>query len=272
MLSAMDSVRPTTLERGTIVERRSIIQRSAIIQRSNLRRVLIVGWAGMCLLLQASLGHSADSPYLIKKKDFKKQITNVALTPLNAPQMLILTPEMRTLIEAEATRRLGKTRIKNIGIGPYSEVVDLFTKQVGGLLNDAGELDSRRETLMLDHARREMRHRYPVDGFAEISLRVVNADFADDRAEWDGIKQKVKKSGDGFALFGGGKDYRGSIAAVSFQLAIYDRSEKLMFSQRGGIEVLQERKGSNLVLLPLDGLLTNEKRLKKAVQLAFKSL
>lgn len=152
-------------------------------------RLIIIGLTSF-VVLSTSAAHAADSPYLIKKKDFRKQIRSVALAPLDVPQMLVLTPEMRTFIETEATRRLDKTKLDMVGIEPYAEVVTLFKQQVGGLLNDEGKIDTRREALMLDHARREMRRRHPVDGFAEISLRVINAEFADDRAEWDGIKQK----------------------------------------------------------------------------------
>lgn len=225
----------------------------------------------LCLAPVAPVHAAKDSPFIISKKDFKKQVKSVALTPLVVPDLLILTDEMRALIESEAARRLAKTRLDVTGIEPYAEIQTLFAAQIGGLLDASGKPDARRRDIVSDHARREMRLRYPVDAFAEISLRVVNADFADDRANWDGVKQKVKKSGDGFALFGG-KDYRGEIAAVSFQLAFFNRANELLFVERGGIEVLQERQSASLVLLPLDTVLLDEKRLKKAVQIAFKPM
>ncbi len=116
-----------------------------------------------------------------------------------------------------------------------------------------------------------MRHRYQMDAFAEISLRLVRATFSEDRAEWDGIKQRVEHSGDGFSLFGS-RNYQGTIAAASFQLAIYSLNDDLLFINRGGLEVLQQRQGAKLEVLPMNTLFQDEKKLRKAVQFAFKPL
>ena len=178
---------------------------------------------------------------------------------------------MISLIETEAAERLAKKKIAVIDIEPYAQLRTMFTKQIGGLMNAAGELDPRREAFVLDHAKREMRHQHDMDGFAEISLRVVHADFKDDRAEWDGEKQKVESSGDGFSLFGG-KNYQGKIAAVSFQIAVYDRSDELLFVSRRGIDVLQERVGTSLMLREPSNYLNKPKKITKAVQNAFKPL
>ena len=230
----------------------------------------MLGIACLNLVYVQSLLAASDSPYLIEKKAFKKDVRSVALSPLYVPDLLKLSPEMRAHIEAEATTALSKTKIKSVGIPAYAEIRDLFTEQIGGLRNEAGEVDDQRLAVVRDHTKREMRMRHEVDGFAEISLRAVTAVFSDDRAEWDGVKRKVKSSGDGFSLFGG-KDYQGSIAGVSFQLAIYDRSDELLYVQRGGIDVLQERQGEKLVNRT-DEFLNDPKRLKKAVQMAFKPL
>ncbi len=213
--------------------------------------------------------HGADdSPYLIEKKKFRKSVRTVALAPLDVPDMFTLSAQMHQHLEAEATKALNKTRLKGVGIPVYQEIRTLFVQRVGGLRLD--ELDQKHRTAVLDHSKREMRLRHPVDAFAEMSLRAVSAAFADDRAEWDGVKRKVKSSGDGFSLFGG-KNYQGSIAAASFQLAIYDRSDKLLYLQRGGIDVMQERRADKLVLRE-DNYLNDPKRLRKAVQMAFKPL
>lgn len=227
----------------------------------------------ICLNLGAvqTVQAAADSPYLIEKKVFKKTIKSVALSPLQVPDMIKLSDDMRAHIEAEASKELAKTKIKALGIPAYAEVKNLFASQIGGIRNASGEIDSLRETVVLDHTKREMRMRHAVDGFAQISLKLVNAAFADDRAEWDGVKRKVKSSGDGFSLFGGGKDYQGTIASASFQLAIYDRNDTLVFLQRGGIDVMQERQGDKLVLRT-DDVVNDPKRLKKAVKMAFKPL
>ncbi len=212
-----------------------------------------------------------ESPFVIPKKDYRKQVKHVSLTPLTVAPGLTLSDEFRTLIEAEAANRLSKTRVELVPIEPYAEIRRRFIQAVGGITNEEGVILTGKQRLVWDHAKREMRHRYPVDSFAEISVRAVRANFSDDRAEWDGVKQKVQSSGDGFSLFGG-KNYQGTIGALSFQLAVFSRNNELLFVNRGGIEVLQAREGSKLVVLPETALLQDPKKLKKAVQIAFKPL
>lgn len=225
----------------------------------------------VALLCTAPVAIAADTPYVLPKKEFKKRIKYVSLSPLSVHESLNLSDDMRAFVEAEANTRLNKTKLQVLGIQPYAQLRATLAEQVGGLMTAEGLVDERRRTVVWDHAKREMRHRHPVDAFAEIGIRIVNAAFAKDRAEWDGVKQKVKSSGDGFALFGG-PNYQGTIAALSFQLVIYDRSDELLFVNRGGIEVLQERQGAKLVLRDEAAMLQDQKSLKKAVQLAFKGL
>ena len=216
--------------------------------------------------------HAADdSPYLIAKKDFRKRIRMVSLSPVSVAPGLTLSDEYRELLEEEATKRLSKQKLELVPIEPYAELRTLFAEKIGGITNAEGVMMPGRRALVWDHAKREMRHRYPVDAFAELSLRPVTATFSDDRAEWDGVKQKVQSSGDGFSLFGG-KNYQGTIAALSFQLAVFGRNDELLFVNRGGIEVMQAREGAKLVVLPETSLLKDPKKLKKSVQLAFKPL
>ena len=212
-----------------------------------------------------------ESPFIIDKKEYNKRVKVVSLAPLDVAPGLDLTPEMHQFIETEATKQLEKTKVDAIAIEPYARIRDMMIQQVGGITNADGQVLTTKQRIVWDHAKREMRHRHQMDAFAQISIRPVSAIFTDDRAEWDGVKQKVKASGDGFSLFGG-KNYQGTIGALSFQLAMIDRNDELLFVNRGGIEVLQERQGPKLVALDTTLLMQDEKKIKKAIQLAFKPL
>lgn len=226
-------------------------------------------FCSLICLLAAPAYAASDSPYLIEKKDFKKKISSVALSPLDVPDMIPLSADMRTFLETEAAKALAKKKISNQAMSEYAAIYTNFSNQIGGLRNAEGELDAKRRALVRDHARREMRLQHAIDGFAEIALVAVSAQFSEDRAEWDGVKRKVI-SNDRNSLFGGGK-YQGSIAGVSFQLAVYDRNDKLLYLQRSGIDLLQTRQGDRLMLRD-DDFLNDTKQLKKSVQSAFKPL
>ena len=222
-------------------------------------------------LLAAPTLANKESPFLIEKKEYKNRVKIVSLAPLDVAPGLDLTPEMHQFIETEAAKQLDKTKVDAIAIEPYARIRDMMVQQVGGITNAEGQVLVAKQRIVWDHAKREMRHRHQMDAFAQISIRPVSAVFSDDRAEWDGVKQKVKASGDGFSLFGG-KNYQGTIGALSFQLAMIDRNDELLFVNRGGIEVLQERQGGKLVPLDSTVLMQDEKKIKKAIQLAFKPL
>lgn len=226
----------------------------------------------IALSLFPSIGTAAEEdPFLIDKKDYRKQVKVISLAPLDLAPGLQLDAQMLQFIENEAASRLAKTKVEVIPIEPYAKIRNMMASQVGGIHDAEGGVYLQKRAIVWDHAKREMRHNHEMDAFAQISIRAVSASFADDRAEWDSVKQKVKKSGDGLSLFGG-PDYGGSIAALSFQLAIVDINDNLLFVNRGGIELLQSRQGSQLVMLDTNNLLQDEKRIKKAIQIAFKPL
>lgn len=212
-----------------------------------------------------------DSPFRVSKKEFRDRVGSVALTPLYAPEMFQVSESVRELIEAEVSKRFSRTRLEVLPFETYGQLRATLARQIGGIRDATGAVDLERRAAVWDHTKREMRRQHPVDGFAELSIVLTRAVFDDDRAEWDGVKQRVEHSGDGFALFGG-RNYQGSIAAASLQLAIFDRSDAPLYVNRGGIEVLQVREGSSLVLRDASSFFQDEKRLKKAVQLVFKGL
>jgi len=237
------------------------------------RALLLAVWSALLSVVWVvpSAMAANDSPFLMPKKEFRKSIKSVAAVPLAHPRMLAIPAQRVAYIEEQVQQALQKTGLAAVPMQAYRSLRAHMSEQIGGLNNADGEFDAQRQRLVWDHARREMLMRHDMDAFAHVSLVSVSAVFQDDRAEWDGIKQKVKKSGDGFSLFGG-KNYQGSIAALSLQLAIYSRAEQLLFVQRAGIEVLQERQAASLVPLPANELLQDDKRIRKAVQRVFKAL
>ncbi len=152
-------------------------------RRDRLRRRNI-GAPALLTVLLGTAAHvfAADSPYLLAKSDFKRQVQVISLSPLTVPDLLTVSAPMRQLIEAEAAKQLEKTRFESLDIAPYAALRDTLATQIGGLLDDAGNIDPRRQRVVWDHAKREMRLRYPMDAFAEISLRVVGAPFSDNKA------------------------------------------------------------------------------------------
>ncbi len=225
--------------------------------------------AGLLLCWSVTVSAAQESPFFIEKKQFKKQVKTVAVAPIQISLAFEASEALERRLEDEVIRLLEKKRFTVIPVSEYRSIRDAMSEQVGGLFNAADQLLAARVTTVWDHSFREMLFRHDMDAIANISVNMVSAQFANDRAEWHGVKARVKKSGDKFL---GNNKYGGNILAASFRLAMVNRRNDLLYLNYGGIEILQERVGSSLKALPTEGMLKNEKTLMKAISLAVKPL
>lgn len=215
--------------------------------------------------LGATSVYGADeSPFLIDKKDFSKQVTSVAVAPLNVVAIFELSDATTQMLEAETARLMAKKKLEVLPVDVYRNIRDVMSDRVGGIRNAAGAYDAARVAVVWDHSKREVLLRHPVNAILTVSITMVDAPFKDDRAAWDGIKQKVQSKG-------GGK-FSGTIRAASMRASIIDRQDNLLFSSSGGIEVLQDRVGSQLIPRPTEAMLKDDKRLMKALEIALDPL
>ena len=206
-----------------------------------------------------------DDPFLINKRDFKKQIKTVALTPIDAPEVFEMPNSVGLMIEEEITQRLQKRGYEVIPSSMLQEIRDTMEIQVGGYeIPETGQKDMARVQAVREHSYREMMFRHQMDAVALIRLSLVRADFENDRAEWHGSSQKVQSKG-------GGR-FKGTIPASSVSLLVFDRSEELLFINSGGLEVLMSREKQQLVRIPVEAYFQDEKRIRKAAQKAVSPL
>ena len=220
----------------------------------------------VCMLLITLPAAAADKldPYLIDKKVFKKQIKTIALAPFDVPEILEMPDGIEQMIEQELIKRLEKKRFEVIPSSVYQEIRNTMEKQVGGYNTDAGRTDNTRVRAVREHSFREMLFRHEMDAIVLMRIGVVKAAFENDRATWHGTTQKVEHTGGGW--------FQGTITSSSVQLFFLDRAENLLFENSGGIEVLMQRKGSQIVRLPAESYFQDEKRILKAAQTAVKPL
>ncbi len=205
-----------------------------------------------------------ESPFLIDKKEFGNRITRVAVAPLNVVAYFELSDAVTRQLEEETMRLLAKKKFEVVPVDVYRTIRDTMSDRVGGIRTSTGDYDAMRVAAVWDHSKREMLLRHPVDAILTVSVMMVDAQFKNDRAEWDGVKQKVESKGRG--------KFGGNIRAASMRASIIDRQDKLLFSSSGGIEVLQDRVDAQLIPRPKEAMLKDEKRLMKALEIALDPL
>ncbi len=103
------------------------------------------------------------------------------------------------------------------------------------------------------------------DAIAVIRVAVIQAPIENDKVEWDGASEEIKKKG-------GGLKYTASVAASSISVSIFDVAERPLFVNYGGLEVLVMRVRKEFQPLDASEYFQDEKRIKKAVQTAMKPI
>ncbi len=218
-----------------------------------------------CGLLAFSAAAADDSPFRMDKKLFKSRVKVVALSPIDAAPALQMPDSAEVIVQGEITKHLEKRGYEVIPASVLRTLRATMEQQVGGVQNaSTGQVDNARTQAVREHSYRELMFRYPVDAVVAIRLQVVNAEYEADRAKWDGAKQRVKNKGSG--------RFKGTIAASSVSISIFDRNEKLLFTNRGGLEVLLERRRQQFFPLPPENYFQDEKRIRDAAKKAVKPL
>lgn len=219
-------------------------------------------------LLAAPLAVVAEKydPWFVDKRELKKNYQRIALAPVEAGATLKMPDSAKRAIEAQVQEHLEKRGYTVIPPSVLSGIRETMTEQVGGLKDPAtGEIDMDRVHAVRDHSMRELWFTNDFDAVAVIRIDVLQAPVENDKAEWDGVSQKLKKKGRGLK-------YTASVAATSIAVSIYDATEQPLFVNYGGLEVLMMRVKEEMQPLDASEYFKDEKRIKKAVQVAVKPI
>ncbi len=229
--------------------------------RMRLSRLLV-----LVIALPLVVWAADDEPYKVDKREFRKAYKVIAMTPIDTDPYLSLNETARTIIETEVVSRLEK---RGYTVVPSSVLAGLRAQMrelVGGTTDPTtGEVDAKKRQIVREHAHREMWLKNDIDAIATIRIAIYNVPMENDRVEWDGVKQKLKYEGRG-------KKYSASVNVSSVTFAIYDSTGEPLFVNYGGLEPVMMRDDEQLTLLPAEQLLLDEKKIKKAAQVAVKPI
>jgi len=205
-------------------------------------------------------------PYSIDKGTFRKAYKRIALAPVEAGAALNMPDSAKQIIEEEITRHLEKRGYTVIPSSLLKGIRSTMVEQVGGLEDPAtGELDMDKVMAVHSHSLRELWFQHDFDALATARVGIIQAHVENDRAEWDGTSQKLRKKG-------GSLKYTASAAASTLTFSIFDATEQPLYVNYGGLEVLVMRVKQQLQPLDASEYFRDEKRIRKAAQLAVKPI
>ncbi len=223
-------------------------------------RLLIIP---LVLLLAPSIfAADKDQAFTTDKRDFKKRFATIALSPVDADPLFNMPDSVAKIVEEEITKRLQRRGYNVLPSSVLAGIRSTMEAQVGGTTNaETGETDAARLQAVRSHALRELWLQHQFDGVATIRISTTTAQFAKSKAEWDGVTQKVESEGRD-------KGYGGGIVASSISFAVFDEAMRVQYVYYGGLELLQMRVEAQLLPVPADQYFLDEKRIRKAAQIA----
>ncbi|NND45624.1 MAG: hypothetical protein HKN58_09895 [Xanthomonadales bacterium] len=214
------------------------------------------------LLIVGPVTAADDDAFLVDKKQFKKQVRTIALTPVDADGYFEMPDRVAAMLEAEVTRRLEKEGFDVIPSSVLAGIRRTMEQQVGGITDpDTGEMDIDRAQAVRTHSFRELWFREDFDALGNIRVSISRVSLENDRVEWDGTEQKIEYEGRG-------KKYAAKIYVSSVGVGIYDATLTPLYLNYGGLEPLMYRAGEQLETLATDQLFRDEKKIREAVKIA----
>ena len=207
-----------------------------------------------------------DDPYRVSKRDFRKTYRTIAISPADADTFLTLTDATRAMLEEEIVARFKK---RGYTVVPSDVLASLRAEMaaLAGPVVDAatGETNLAKQQAIREHAYRELWFRHDIDAVVTIRIAVYNVPMQNDVVEWDNVKQRI-------AYEGRGKKYSANINVSSVLLTIYDATGEPLYVHYGGLEPIMRRQGEQLNPIAPEELLLDEKKIRKAAQLAVKPI
>jgi hypothetical protein len=219
--------------------------------------------AGLSVFVTATApAADPEEPFLVGKRDFKKQFRTIALTPVDADAYLEMPDSVAAILEQEVTARLKKRGYGVIPSSVLAEIRRTMEEQVGGLKDSAtGQVDIEKAQAVRTHAFRELWFQNVFDALANIRVSITKVPMESDRVEWDGAKQKIEHEGRS-------KKYAAQVAVSSVSVAVYDAVYRPLYLHYGGLEPLMYRTDEQLEPLPADKLFLDEKKIREAAKIA----
>ncbi len=203
-----------------------------------------------------------ESPYTIPKKAFKQQYKTIALSPVDADGIFDMPDAVAAMLEEEITKHLQKRGFTVIPTTVLGDIRKKMERQVGGYEDpESGRINAAKMQAVRTHAFRELWFQKQFDAVATIRVSASQVPIESDNVKWDGAKQKIERNGRS-------KKYAGQIYVSSVSFSVYDQADKVLFSSYGGLEALMMRDKDQLVALPAEKYFKDEKRIRKAAQIA----
>jgi hypothetical protein len=162
---------------------------------------------------------------------------------------------------------------QGFNVVPADTVLALFkhlSDSMGGIYDTmTGKPDSARTAELTAALGRDLVARYHVDLKLRPSLEIQYISFSGGKAHWCGAENKTGAPG-GFLSIAG--TYSGKLPGLTLVVAAYDGTDKKVYSECGGIQLVAHVKKGLLAPVPSDSIMIDSNTVSYAVHVALDSL
>lgn len=202
------------------------------------------------------------NPFKIPQDEFYSKIKTIALAQIRVPRDLEDPTPVRSRFESLIDAKLREAGFSTVPSRELEAIFDKVAQQKGGLFDPVtGKPDEARVKSVWENTLLLMRERFNADSVLLPRIEVVDAEFYEGEANWDGANEWFTS-----------RERNGSIRALSLVVVIKDASGLDVYIGRGGIQVASKISGGKFVLLPRAELFANQERNVAAVNVALNPL
>ncbi len=206
----------------------------------------------------------------------------LGIVPVSNPPLAGANPDAAARIEAAAMGFLREAGFEVVESSDYTKAYDNFNRSVGGIYNPVtGALRQDAFSSVTTNALREYFDQQHLDCVAWLRVVDPKVNVVGRTVMWDGVAERVngQPPPGGFSdfMFANGQ-MNGTLPAISLQLQILDRANKVLFGRRGGVQLAAYHdpgRGSGAVtflIVPRAQLLQDDKRIERALRYAVEPL
>ena len=221
---------------------------------------------------------SRYEPFAVPEEQFFGTVNAIVLAPVAVPDDFEFAESTLVTIDSLVEAGLVAAGFVTVPSTSYDEVWSRILGQIGLLYDpetgaqDVEKLEIAREQLFVD-----LEEFYHPDAVLFPEIQIVDAQFTDGVAKWDGTSEPLIGFGSrifaAFTAMFGANHPIGSVEALSLAVVVQDMSGEELFMNAGGIQVLQKLKSNGSFReVPEAKLLADDERNRKAVKRALEPL
>ncbi|HKA32195.1 MAG TPA: hypothetical protein VKH64_03210 [Candidatus Binatia bacterium] len=226
----------------------------------------------LALVLSGCAATKTYDPFKVAQSDIRGRVKVVALVPIELSTDAEDPAGVKAKFEWLIRSKLEEGGFKVIPSDEFASIWKKTVAQHGPIYDPAsGKRDDKKFNAAFAAAARELWGKTGADALLQAVIAVVKAEFSSNLAEWHGAIDYVRPDGV-WGVFSG-RQYVGTVPALSLWVGLVDFQGTEMYVNAGGIQVMSKvGSGMKFYEVPLHDLFADQAKNLRSVAIALNPL